>query len=285
MTATEQTPGVYRRKISDILVTAVLDGVLNGNFGLVTGIDAGEAERTLTERFRPGPPILAVNCFVVETAGKTVMIDSGAGANDMFDAGRLPMALNAAGISPDAVDLVLLSHLHPDHAGGLASGDRAMFPNAELMLHADEAKFWFDTPNPPEGMAPYFEMAKAATKPYAARTRTFIGGEVAPGIEVEFLPGHTPGHCGFVVGSGKDTMLMWTDIVHIPALQARHPEAGIAFDLDGEQAKAQRLRLFDKVATDKILIAGSHLDFPALAHLERAGPAYAFVPEVWRGTP
>lgn len=286
MSVTEQTPGVYRRKIGDILVTAICDGVLHADYGVVTNIDAGEAEAIMAGQFRPGPPTLTVNCFAVETAGRTVLIDTGAGNNDMFDAGRLPKALDAAGISPDAVDLVLMSHLHPDHAGGLAASDgRAVFVNAELALHADEARFWLENANPPDGMAPYFEAARTATKPYGDRTRTFTKGEVAPGIEVEALPGHTPGHCGFLIGSGSETLLMWTDVVHLPTLQSRRPEVGIAFDLDPAKARAQRERLFDKVAADRLLVAGSHLDFPALAHLERSGGAYAFVPEAWRGTP
>ena len=150
-------------------------------------------------------------------------------------------------------------------------------------MHADEAKFWLETANPPDEMKPYFDSARAAVAPYAARMRTFTTGEVAPGIAAEPLPGHTPGHCGFHIGSGKDELLMWTDIVHLPALQARHPDVFVAFDADPEQAKAQRKRLFDKVATDKLLVAGSHLDFPAFAHLEKASAGgYAFVPEVWR---
>lgn len=286
MTVIAQTPGVYRRKIGDLLVTAFLDGVLEPGFGVATGIEPAEAEAILTANFRPGPPVLTVNCFAVEHAGRTILIDTGAGDNAMFDAGRLPKALNAAGISPDGVDLVLMSHLHPDHAGGLATtGGQAMFPNAELALHAAEAKFWFETANPPEGMAPFFDLARGATAPYKDRTRTFASGEVAPGIHVEPLPGHTPGHCGFLIASGAETLLMWTDIVHLPVLQARRPDVGVAFDLDPAQARAQRARLFDKVASDRTLVCGSHLDFPAFAHLERAGDAYALVPEVWRGTP
>ena len=286
MSDIEQVPGVYRRRIGDILVTAIFDGVLQADYGIFTGIDAAAAEREMTARFRPGQPVLNVNCFAVETGGKLVLIDTGAGDNAMFDAGRLPAALNAAGFSPDAVDLVLASHLHGDHSGGLAAPDgRAMFPNAELALHADEAKFWLETANPPQEMAANFQAARAAVKPYAERTRTFTKGEVAPGIVVEPLPGHTPGHCGFLVGSGADTLLMWTDTVHLAALQVPNPEVGVAFDLDAEQARAQRRRIFDKVAADRTLVIGSHLDFPAFSHLERSGATYALVPEVWHGTP
>ncbi len=281
---TTQAPSLYRKKIGDIVVTSITDGVLNGNFGLVKGIDEAEGKKLLASRFRPTEPIFTINCFVVHTGGKVVLIDSGAGKNSMFDGGRLPAALNAAGVSPDSVDTILVSHLHPDHAGGLATEDgRAVFPNAEMLLHADEAKFWLETTNPPAEMKPFFDVAQGAVKPYKDRMRTFTKGEVAPGIEAEPLPGHTPGHTGFQIMSGNESLLMWTDIVHLPVLQSRHPDVCVAFDADPEQAKAHRRRLFDKVATDKLLVAGSHLDFPALAHLEKLGDGgYAFIPDVWR---
>ena len=282
-TPTAQIPSIHRKKIGDIVVTAILDGMLVGSFDLVNGITPDEAAKVMEAGFRPGKPILTINCFVVNTGGKVVLIDSGGGANEMFEAGRLPQALNAAGVSPDMVDLVLMSHLHPDHTGGLATKDgRAIFHNAELMVHADEVKFWLETENPPAGMKPYFDSAKAAVAPYKDRMRTFTGGELAAGITAEPLPGHTPGHCGFHIASGAESLMMWTDIVHMPVLQTRHPEVTMAFDADPEQAKSQRRRLFDKVASEKMLVAGSHLDFPAFAHLERSGDGYAFVADVWR---
>ncbi|KQP85329.1 hypothetical protein ASF60_21815 [Methylobacterium sp. Leaf113] len=118
---------------------------------------------------------------------------------------------------------------------------------------------------------------------YRDRLHTFEGGPVAPGITAEPLPGHTPGHTGFHISSGRDGLLMWTDIVHLPVLQSRHPEASVAFDVDPTQAIAQRRRMFDRVATDRLLIAGSHLDFPTFSHLEAlSGGGYNFIPEVWR---
>ena len=282
---TQQVPAIYRKKIGDIVVTTINDGIIDGNFGVVKGIEESEARDVLVSTFRGDHPILTVNCFIVHTGGKVVLIDSGCGKFPMFDGGRLPLALNAAGVSPDAVDIILMTHLHPDHAGGLAAEDgRAVFPNAEMFVHEAEAKFWLGSDTPPDEMKPFFEVARSAVAPYKDRLRTFSKGPVAPGIEAEPLPGHTPGHTGFHIGSGNEQLLIWADIVHLPVLQTRHPEVYVAFDADPDQAKAQRKRVFDKVATDKLLVAGSHLDFPALAHLERAGQGYEIVPDVWRPT-
>ena len=215
------------------------------------------------------------------------MIDTGCGANEVFD-GRsaAAQALNAAGVSPDGVDVVLISHLHPDHGGGLVTAEgQPFFPNAELRLHADEAKFWLETENPPADSKSFFDAAKAAVLPYRNRMHTFTTGEVAPGIDAEPLPGHTPGHTGFMLASGADALLMWTDIVHLPLIQTRHPEVYVTFDADPEQAVAQRRRVFEKVATDRLLVAGPHMDFPTFAHLERrSSGGYAVVPEPWRPT-
>ena len=92
----------------------------------------------------------------------------------------------------------------------------------------------------------------------------------------------TPGHTGFLVTSGKDSLLIWGDIVHSPALQFIHPEWAISFDTDQNQAIASRRAIFDRAAADKLLVAGMHLDFPGLGHVTRAGTGYAFTPAIWQ---
>ena len=94
-------------------------------------------------------------------------------------------------------------------------------------------------------------------------------------------PGHTPGHSGWIVSSGGDSMLIWGDVVHVPGVQFARPEAGMVFDVDVEQGRASRARAFDMAATDRLRVAGMHLDFPTFGHVMRAGRGYAFVPEVW----
>ena len=194
-------------------------------------------------------------------------------------------ALAAAGVAPDSIETVLLTHLHPDHAGGLIAGEGvARFPNAELVMHADEAAHWLDDgalSRALDDAKPYFEMARQATAPYGGRLRTITGGTVAPGIEAVPLPGHTPGHTGYRITSGDASLLMWADVVHLPAIQFKQPEAGMVFDTDGDQARAVRRRMLDMVANDRTFVAGAHLEFPALGYVARDGAAYSFVPELW----
>jgi glyoxylase-like metal-dependent hydrolase (beta-lactamase superfamily II) len=196
--------------------------------------------------------------------------------------------LEAAGVAPAQIDTVLLTHMHPDHSNGLsdASG-RPLFPNAELTMHAAELAFWHDD----AAMAKAdeasrqrnFQAARDQAAPYrqSGRVRTFEGGEVLPGVTAMPFPGHTPGHTGYLVASGGDSLLIWGDIIHVPEIQIPRPEVTMAFDIDPAQAQATRRRVFDMVASDKLAFAGMHMHFPGAGHLVRHGGTYAVLPEHW----
>ena len=280
-------PGVLRWTLGDLTVTALNDGWFDGSLDLATGISQEEAGRLQAAGFRAEAPRVTVNAFLVTGAGrKPVLIDSGYGVfRPVETLGQLQPALAAAGVAPGEIETVLVSHLHPDHIGGLLTEDgTAAFPNAELVLQEAEAAHWLPDEalsRAPEGAKPYFENARKAVAAYGGRVRKQAGGEVAPGIDAVPLPGHTPGHCGFRITSGSHSLLMWTDIVHLPAIQFKRPEAGVVFDADGAQAQAMRKRIFEEAASDRSFIAGSHLEFPALGYVVRDGAGYAFVPELW----
>ena len=282
---TTQVPGVHRIRIGDAVVTSVNDGYLTGSFDLTQGIDAASAERIMKAAFQPGPPLITINAYAVHLGGKLVLIDTGAGTSMGATAGRVAANLEAAGIAPEAVDLILLTHLHPDHAGGLIDAHgKARFPNAELRVHAKDAGFWLDadtTAKAPAEAQPFFIGAQTAVAPYRDRMQTFTDGEVAPGIVAEPLPGHTPGHSGFRVQSGRDSLLIWGDIVHLPVLQSARPEVTMVYDTDPEGAKASRVRMFDMAASDGLLVAGMHMAFPGAAHVIRDGSGYRFVQTLW----
>jgi glyoxylase-like metal-dependent hydrolase (beta-lactamase superfamily II) len=124
-------------------------------------------------------------------------------------------------------------------------------------------------------------MARNAIAAYRDRTDPFVAGEVFPGVTAIPLPGHTPGHTGLMVSSGKASLLIWADIVHVPEIQVARPEVGMSVDTDPAQAEATRRRIFDQVATDRLAFAGMHLHFPAFGHLARAGAGYRLVPDAW----
>ena len=281
-----QIPGVYHRRIGDIVVTAISDGYLDGTLEVMRNVDVEKARQILTEAFRPARRT-SVNTFLIHSKGRTAIIDTGSGNYLQPTAGLVQRSLAGAGIDPKSIDTVLLTHMHPDHSAGLTdmSNGELLFPNAELVMHENELAHWFDDgamAKADERSAKlYFQSGREQVAPYKNRTRLFREGEVFPGVTAIPSHGHTPGHTAYLVASGHDQLMIWGDTVHVPEVQTAFPEAGMAFDTDLAAAAASRKRMFDRVATDGILIAGMHLHFPACSRLARRGNAYALYPEAW----
>lgn len=282
----QQIPGVYHRKIGDIIVTTISDGYLDGNLEVMRNVDVEKARQLLQDAFRPARRT-SVNTFLIHSKGRTAIVDTGSGNYLQPTAGHVQRNLAAAGIDPKSIDTVLLTHMHPDHSAGLTdmSDGQRLFPNAELVMHENELAHWFDD----GAMAKvdersrqlYFGAGREQVAPYKDRTRLFRQGEVFPGVTAVPSLGHTPGHTAYLIASDNDQLMIWGDTVHVPEVQTAFPEAGMAFDTDLAAAAASRKRMFDRVSADGILIAGMHLHFPAFSRLARRGDAYALYPEAW----
>lgn len=280
---TAQAPSANRRKVGDVVVTYLSDGFLDGSFEFFQGISGADAAAMLQSAHRPPLAHLAIASYVIQTGGRTILVDAGTGGFNGWG-GRFPLALEAVGIAPDDVDTILVSHGHADHVGGLTLHGKPVFTKAEMVVNETELKFWRDDAimsSAGEGAKPFFEAARAAFAAYDDRLRPVSGGEVAPGVTLVPLPGHTPGHSGFRIDSGKDTLLLWTDIVHLPDVQVARPEVTIAFDADPDQARATRLRMLDEVATDRTIVGGMHLNMPGFMTVERRGTGYVKVDMPW----
>jgi glyoxylase-like metal-dependent hydrolase (beta-lactamase superfamily II) len=277
-----QTPGVYHHRLGDAVVTAINDGMFEGATALMTNITPEDAEALLAGTFRPLPPRLTVNTFLLTVGGQRILFDTGCAGSFGPTVGAMLANLAALGVAPDTISTILLTHAHPDHANGLIdAAGAAVFPNAELVVSAMEIAFWQDDAimsAVPEDMKGFFLGARAAFAAYASRTRLIEDGEVLPGITAIPAYGHTPGHTAYMVASAGESLLIWGDVVHLPGVQFARPEVGVVFDGDGPAAIATRARLMDMAATDKLLVAGMHLTF---GHVVRQGQGYAHVPVVW----
>src|ERR1700761_5142064 len=184
---TQQTPGVYHRKIGDIIVTAISDGYLDGNLEVMRNVDLDKAHTILREAFRPARRT-SVNAFLIHSKGRMAIIDTGSGNYLQPTAGHVHRNLAAAGIDPKSIDTVLLTHMHPDHSAGLTdmSNGQLLFPDAELVMHENELPHWFDdnamSKADERAKKLFFQAGREQVEPYKNRTRLFKQGEVFPGV-------------------------------------------------------------------------------------------------------
>lgn len=282
----QQIPGVYHRRIGNIVVTAISDGFLDGTVDAMRNIPPDEARQILSASFRPARRT-SVNAFLIHSAGRLALMETGSGNYLQPTAGKVMANLKAAGIDPAAIESVILTHMHPDHSAGLTdmtTGERN-YPNAELVMHENELRHWFDDAAMSKGTDRekklFFQAGREQVTPYRDRWRLFTQGEVFPGVTAIPRPGHTPGHTTFMIGSGKDQLLIWGDTIHVPEVQTARPEVCMEVDSDQAAAAVSRRKVFDQVATDRLLVTGMHMHFPGFAHLVREGAGYRLIPEAW----
>ncbi|WP_380782659.1 MBL fold metallo-hydrolase [Sphingomonas sp. R86520] len=229
----------------------------------------------------PEPLRLDINAFLVTTADRTILIDTGCGALLGPTVNRLAEQLALAGRSLFEVDTVLCTHIHPDHTNGLvdASG-MARFPNAQIHVHRNEFDFWLSDERmaqAPEELRIQFLWARQAFAPYLDRVLPFERGQVLNGVEAVPLFGHTPGHSGFLFdGGGSRQLIVWGDVVHAIDVQVRDPEVTVVADLDPRAASETRRRIFDRVASDDVMFAGMHVGFPSFSRLDQDGGVFRY---------
>ncbi len=282
----EQCPGVYRRNVGDIRVATVNDGKYPTAFDHIIGADIAKCEQAHKAAHAPIPPWLTIDTFLIEAGDRLMLIDSGfAGAGPTV--GRVVSNLALLGVKPEDIDAVLITHLHADHVGGLTDDSgRRVFPNAELVAHEDEIAFWEDDGTLSrliELQKPDFARARKALDAYRGRTRAVrTDEEVVSGVSATPTPGHTPGHTAWRISSGKETLLIWGDMVHLPSIQFAIPEASVIYDIDPDAAADSRRRVLDMAAADQVLVAGIHLNFPGFGWVRKSpSGGYAYVGETW----
>jgi glyoxylase-like metal-dependent hydrolase (beta-lactamase superfamily II) len=269
------------RTVGEFAVTALSDGVLYSNHDVILGIDRAESAK-LTKVPYGQPLPLDVNSFLVRHRGRSILSDAGSGHTMGTTLGYLPNSLRAVGVAPEAIDIVMLTHLHPDHSLGLVDeAGRATFPKAQLIVHELEAAFWLDrelTPDDSERVTRNTKAQRTVTAPYRGRIRRVKDGEILPGISAMLCPGHTPGHTNWLIQSGRERLLIWGDIVHLAAVQMARPDATLVFDVDPQVARITRERVLDWVAAERLCVAGAHLAYPGFGHVTRAGQGYKYSP-------
>lgn len=277
-------PGYYRMMLGDFEVTALSDGTVKLPMHELLHMPADEAKALFEDAYLDVPVETSVNAFLINTGDRLVLVDTGAGTLFGPTLGKLGASLEAAGYRPEQVDDIYLTHLHPDHVGGLMDGESRMFPNATLHADQDDIDYWLDADQleaAPEGQKGFFQGAMASMNPYieADAFEAFDDdSELSPGIHAEQTHGHTPGHSIYRVESDGETLVLWGDIMHAAAVQFPHPDVTIDFDSAPDEAREQRKALFASIAEQGDWVAGAHLSFPGIGHLRAEGDGYEWLP-------
>ncbi len=280
-----QAPGFYRTMLGDFEVTALFDGVIELTpKELLTNTTHAQVGKLLERSFESDKVPTSVNGYLINTGEKLVLVDSGAADKFGPTLGRLQANLKAAGYQPEQVDMVLITHMHGDHVGGLVVDGKLAFPNATVHAGKEDADFWLSEAvmkKAPADSQMFFQIAQASLNPYvqAGKFKPITGNtELVPGIKAVAAPGHTPGHTIYTVESKGQKLVLWGDLMHVAAVQFAQPQVTIAFDTDSKAAAAQRKKAYIDAAKQGYIVGAAHLPFPGLGHLRAEGKGYTFIP-------
>lgn len=283
--------GHYRFQVGDIAATVLSDGNISGPTTVYAG-DAPEQElhAVLRNAFLPTDMMtLNMNILLLELGGRRILLEAGAGQTMGPNGGRLFENLRAIGLSAEDIDLIVISHTHPDHVGNLraADGSRA-FPRATVMIPADDWAF-FVTQDPdlsympvPEDFRQRFAAnIRQSVEPWLNDVELYEAGqEIVPGLTTIPAIGHTPGMANFLVQSGDQQLLLTADLAYHPVVNIDNNWRP-GPDRDQETAAQSRRRIFDMAAADGVLVLGFHYPFPGLGRILRTDTGYAWVPAGW----
>ncbi|MGI9366760.1 MAG: MBL fold metallo-hydrolase [Rhizobiaceae bacterium] len=269
-----------RFKLGDFDVTTLLAGQRTvpgdpqGTFAM--NVDKAEFEKVSKENFIPTD--VAKFYFtptVINTGNELVLFDTGLGG----DVPGILAALASAGYTADQIDVVVITHMHPDHIGGMMAGGKPTFPNARYVTGSTEYDFWS-----PKGEDNRIgKLMISNVKPLAEKMTFVKGGDsVVSGITAVEAFGHTPGHMCYRIESNGQQLMLLADLANHYVWSLAYPDWEVRFDGDKAGAAASRRKVLDMVAAERIPVIGYHLPFPALGYVETRGNGFHYVPGTYQ---
>jgi len=266
-------PGFHRVMLGDFEVTAVSDGTVDLPMDKLLQEPAAATVKALARNFQSVPTETSVNGFLINTGGKLILVDAGAGSLFGPTLGKLVANIKASGYQPEQIDEIYLTHLHPDHVGGLAANSQLVFPNAVVRADKHDTDFWLSQANldkAPADSKGFFQGAMASLSPYAppsTSSRSAATPSWRRGVHATASYGHTPGHTIYTFESKGKKLVLVGDLIHVAAVQLDHPEVTIGFDSDAKSAATSRAKVFQALSKEGALVGAAHLSFP------RPGPS------------
>ncbi|MEM6340948.1 MAG: MBL fold metallo-hydrolase [Pseudomonadota bacterium] len=205
---------------------------------------------------------------IVNTGAELVLFDTG------LQGAATVAAIEAAGYTADQVDVVVITHMHGDHIGGLLTDGSATFPNARYVTGGVEFDAW---------AAQGSDGFEASVRPLAEQfTMLDDGGSVASGVTAMAAFGHTPGHMIYMIESGGQQLAVCADFANHYVWSLAYPDWEVKFDMDKEAAAATRRSILGMLAADKIPFVGYHMPFPAIGYVETNGDGFRYVPHSYQ---
>ena len=277
-------PSHFRFKVGGFEVTTIYDGAIQlagprPIFG--ENQSDGDVQALAMDNHLPGDKMeISFTPVMVNTGKELVMFDSGNGAGRRPNAGKVAATLASAGYSAEQVDIVVITHCHGDHIGGLMEDGKPLFPNARYVIGQVEYDFW--SPKEKAESGPLVNAAKLVQSNVVANAAkmSFLkpDGEVTAGIRAVGAFGHTPGHMGYHVESEGKRFVIWADTTNHFVVSLQRPDWHVRFDMNKDDAVASRKKMLDMVAADKLLATGYHMPFPAVGYVVKHGSGYRWVP-------
>ncbi|MDR1746322.1 MAG: MBL fold metallo-hydrolase [Tannerella sp.] len=253
----------------DYTISVLSEGGGQGNTGLLKGATPEQLHKYLPDGTFP----LQTQVFLVHTPEHNVMIDAGHGKN-------LFSNLKTLGLDESRIDVILLTHMHGDHIGGLLRDGKKAFPNAEIYIAKAEHDYWNGLGDRGASQRKIFEVYKSNLHLFEPVEIENIASAptLVEGISALAAYGHTPGHTAFYVQSSGAKWMIWGDLTHAMPIQMPCPEVALSFDVDAAKAIISRKKLLEYIARNNITAGGMHVPFPAVGTLKTRDGGYDFSP-------